>query len=519
MRPEDLAAIQGSHLCTYLEESARRFPQRIAAGDPDSSPLTYEELNLRADKVARFLAEQGVGPGDRVGVVLRKSTIAFTILFGIMKLRAAYVPVDWTGPPERTMAILTNCQVRVAFADPRLQDLSASEAVIPLDAAAWDAILLNEPLEVDAAARRPDDLAYILYTSGSSGIPKGVMLTQRNATSYVDWCAALLNATEEDRFGNHAPFHFAISILDIFVPIKVGGSVDLVPDDLGKQPKELARFIADRRLTVWYSTPAILGLLADFGDLGRLDFSALRVVLFAGEPFPIKKLRRIVELWPQPAYYNLWGSTETNACTFARIPKPIPEDRVEPYPIGEAGSHCAIIVLDEQAQPVVSGEDGLMYVTGPSVFQGYWGPGGLTPPNFLERDNASWHNTGDVVRELPGEGYRYVSRRDRMVKRRGYRIELAEVERCLYRHPGIAEAAVIALPDAQSGTRIIAHLVAAPDARPSIIEMKSFCNQHLPSYMNPDVFVFMEALLRTSTNKVDYQGLIRGFQAEEAAKA
>jgi amino acid adenylation domain-containing protein len=511
-------SVEECHLCTHLEESAKRFPHRLAAVDSYDVSITYEELNRQANQVAAFLADRGVRPGDRVGLVIPKTTRALTILFGIMKARAAYVPIDWTGPMERAAQILTSCEVSVVFVDPRCGDLSAAaRTVVPLDDSAWDMILRHEPLDADPAARRSDDLAYILYTSGSSGIPKGAMLTQRNAASFVDWCAELFTVTEEDRFGNHAPLHFAISIVDIFVPLKRGGSVHLVSEELGKKPKDLARFIANHRLTVWYSTPAILGLLAEFGDLNRLDCSSLRLVLFAGEPFPIKKLRRLMELWPGPAYYNLWGSTETNACTYTLIPKPIPEDRTEPYPIGRAGSHCSTMVLNDEGQAVAPGEEGLLHIAGPVVFQGYWGRPVADSPNFLERDGIRWHNTGDVVREREGEGYVYVSRRDRMVKRRAYRIELGEVERCLYKHPAITEAAVIALPDSDSGTRIICYIVVPAEPRPSIVEMKTFCNQNLPSYMNPDVFVFTEALPRTSSNKVNYQALIR--KASEGATA
>src|SRR4029077_7076799 len=124
-------------------------------------------------------------------------------------------------------------------------------------------------------------------TSGSTGIPKGVMLTHRNAVSYVDWCSDVFSPTENDRFSSHAPFHFDLSILDIYVPLKHGASVHLIPDDLGKNPKDLARFIAHRKLTVWYSTPAILALLAELGGLAQLDCSSLRLVLFAGEVFPV----------------------------------------------------------------------------------------------------------------------------------------------------------------------------------------------------------------------------------------
>ncbi len=446
-----------------------------------------------------------------------------------MKVRAAYVPVDWTSPVERIRTILSDCGVKAVFLNRRRADLTETAEIIILMGPntadgvrssgsapfEWEAALKHEPFQGDVSARRADDLAYILYTSGSTGIPKGVMLTHRNATSYVDWCTEVFSPTENDRFSSHAPFHFDLSILDIYVPLKHGGSVHLIPEDLGKNPKDLARFIADRRLTVWYSTPAILGLLAEFGDLERLHCSSLRLVLFAGEVFPVKQLRRIVSRWPWPDYYNLYGPTETNVCTFALMPKDIPEDRSEPYPIGWPCSHCAALVLNAEGRPAEPGEEGLLYIAGPSVFSGYWGRAAESAAVFMERDGVRWYNTGDVVREQEGDGFIYIGRRDRMVKRRGYRIELGEVESCLYRHPDITEAAVIAVPHPQLGQRIISYLVSPEDTRPSIVGMKSFCNQHLPAYMNPDIFVFVDSLPRTSTNKVDYQALTRKFQAAE----
>jgi len=519
------------HLSHYLEASALRCPERVAAVDSDGTSLTYRELNDRASRVAGFLASQGIRRGDRVGLLLPKDTAALTALFGTLKAGAAYVPVDWTGPAERVRSILADCDVRALFADGRRADLAADiETVILLGEDkgdgprgsvsgrfSWDKALEHEPLPADPAARRPDDLAYILYTSGSTGIPKGVTLTHQNATSFVDWCSSVFTPSEDDLFSSHAPFHFDLSILDIYVPLKHGASVHLVPDELGKNPKDLARFIASRQLSVWYSTPAILGLLAEFGDLDRLDCSHLRLVLFAGEVFPVKQLRRLVSHWPWPAYYNLYGPTETNVCTYARIPTPIPEGRSEPYPIGWPCSHCAALVIDAEGRRVEGGDEGLLYISGPSVFIGYWNRLQETAAAFLDRDGARWYNTGDVVKQQGDEGLLYLGRRDRMVKRRGYRIELGEVESCLYRHPAVSGAAAVPVQSAEAGVRIVAYLVAPAASRPSIVEMKTFCNQHLPSYMNPDVFVFVDALPRTSTNKVDYQDLIRRFEPDRKA--
>jgi amino acid adenylation domain-containing protein len=494
----------------------------MAVVDQSGRSLTYRQLDELSDRVAGFLRARGVRPGDRVGAIAPKSPEVVATLFGIMKAGAAYVPADYTAPAARNRTLLADCAVKAVFLDPSCVDVCrewpgalrplvvwmSSEEIAPEDGGVnWETVAANAP-SIDDACASSEGLAYILYTSGSTGVPKGVMLTHGNAVSFVDWSVQEFAATEHDRFSSHAPFHFDLSIFDLYVPIATGAALYLVSEAVGKSPQDLAAFVSDNRLTVWYSTPSILSLLAQFGSLDRRDCSSLRTVLFAGEVFPIKHLRSIVEHWPQAEFFNLYGPTETNVCTFARIPRTIPADRTEPYPIGHVCPYCESTVLDSPAgADVGAGEEGLLHIAGASLFQGYWN----RPTNelFFERDGRRWYNTGDVVREAPGDGYIYVGRRDRMVKRRGYRIELGEIERGLYQNERVREAAAIAVPDSATGVRIVAFVSAQPGAQPSVIELKTFCGQALPSYMNPDAFVFLPALPRTSTDKVDYQGLLR----------
>ena len=508
------------NLCTYLESSARTHPDRVAVVDPSGRAWTYRELDDASNRVAGFLVSRGVAPGDRVGVIAPKSAEVVATLFGIMKAGAAYVPADYTAPALRNRTLLADCTVTAVFLDPSCAAImdewphAERPAVcwlpgdaVPAGGTPWADVLAHDAL---APARLADagGLAYILYTSGSTGVPKGVKLTHLNATAFVDWCSDEYQPTPDDRFSSHAPFHFDLSVLDLYVSLKHGAALYLVSEDLGKKPQDLAAFIADNRLTMWYSTPSILSLLAQFGGLDTRDCSSLRVVNFAGEVFPVKHLRSIVERWPQARYYNLYGPTETNVCTFARIPTPIPPERTEPYPIGHLCPYCEGLVLDTfNGTDVAHGEEGLLHIAGDSLFQGYWGRD--TSELFFERDGRRWYSTGDVVRELDHEGYVYVGRRDRMVKRRGYRIELGEIERGLYRHEGLREVAVVSIPDPSAGVKIIAYLAAQPGQRPTIVDMKMFCGKVLPAYMNPDAFVFLEALPRTSTDKVDYQALLR----------
>jgi acyl-coenzyme A synthetase/AMP-(fatty) acid ligase len=293
--------------------------------------------------------------------------------------------------------------------------------------------------------------------------------------------------------------------------------VYLIPDDLGKNPKELVRLIAQHRLTIWTSTPSTLIMMLQFGDLEARDCSSLRQVGFGGEVFPVKHLRALRRLWPHAVFYNMYGPTETTTmCTVGRIPADIPDDRADPYPIGSPCSYCGTLVLDDEGREVASGEEGLLHISGPSVSPGYWSRPEENARAFRVRDGIRWYNTGDVVSWNDAEGFTYAGRRDRMVKRRGFRIELGEIERALYQHPAIEEAAVVSTADADAGVTITAFLHCRAGQQPSIIEMKAYCATKVPTYMSPDRFVFSPRLPRTSTDKIDYQTLAGQLKAVSA---
>jgi amino acid adenylation domain-containing protein len=357
---------------------------------------------------------------------------------------------------------------------------------------------------VDSA---PGELAYILYTSGSTGKPKGVMLSHENAVSFVDWCSELLEPRTSDRFSSHAPFHFDLSILDIHVCLKHGATLVLIGEDYGKDPERLAQLIAGERISIWYSAPSILALLSQFGRLTELDLSALRIVLFAGEVFPIKHLRTLTRQLPGRRYVNLYGPTETNVCTWYEVKLPIPDDQAKPVPIGVSCSHLQCKVVDAEGASVHAPHEGELVVSGRGVMQGYWALPEQSAHAFLLDKEDRWYRTGDIVVEDREGNYVYLGRRDRMVKRRGYRVELGEIEAGLYRHAMVKEAAVVAIPDEESGVKIKAFLSCREDKHPSLIEMKRFCAQNLPAYMIPDSFSWQAALPKTSTDKIDYQRL------------
>lgn len=506
-------------------EAAAAHPDRTAVVEPGQASVTYAQLEQLSDRLSDRLAAMGVQRGDRVGIYLRKSIDAVAAIYGILKAGATYVPVDPGAPPARNAYIMANCAVRTVLVEARVADkfraeLQALGADVPL--LVQDGTGGGEPLAalldaLDAQVPAPianhplpgaDELAYILYTSGSTGKPKGVMLSHENAVSFVDWCSETFQPTPEDRFSSHAPFHFDLSILDIHVALKHGAALVLIGEEAGKDPQNLARLIAEEQISIWYSAPSILALLAQFGKLARANYPHLRSVLFAGEVFAVKHLRTLCELLPDPRYYNLYGPTETNVCTYYEVLPPVPAERTTPYPIGKVCSHLEGRVVDEHGVDVARGAEGELCITGRGVMQGYWAMPEQTARGFYTgADGRRWYRTGDIVVEAEDGNFTYRGRRDRMVKRRGYRVELGEIEAGLYRHPQIEEAAVVAVADEEAGVKITAFLSCKQERPLSLIELKRFCAENLPLYMIPDRFAWQTGLPKTSTDKIDYQRL------------
>jgi len=509
-----------------VAESAARHPAHPAVVLPEGR-LTYAELEAASNRLARSLAAHGVRRGDRVGLWLPRSLEAVVALYGAMKAGAAYVPIDPAAPAARLALIARDCSVAaLVSAGDRAEAIErAFEGNAPMHAT-WlvgdgPAIVAGRPavpwsaLAAEPAAA-PDvpvvdgDLAYVLYTSGSTGEPKGVMLTHRNALAFVDWAATTFAVVPADRLSNHAPFHFDLSTFDLFAAARAGAAVYPVPPRIAAFPAATARYMVDQRLTVWYATPSTLALMLGRGGLDALDLSALRVLLFAGEVMPAPLLRRLVQLAPQARFANLYGPTETNVCTWHEVKAPPADDA--PLPIGRPCCNDEAFVLDDAMRPVPDGGTGELWVRGATVMQGYWGRPertalALQPIEIAPGLSDLAYRTGDLVRRRPDGELEFLGRRDHQVKIRGQRVELGEIEAALQRHPAVAEAVVFAVPDEEVGARVRGVVVAAPGAAPTAAELQRHCAATLPRYMVPETIDFMSHLPRTSSGKVDRRAL------------
>jgi amino acid adenylation domain-containing protein len=481
-----------------VRRSARRAPDATALIGPDAT-LSYRELDARADRIAHALAELGVGKGARVGIALEKTAEAVAAMQGILRAGAAYVPLDPASPPARARAIAADCAldaiVTTATGAERLQPIGVPGTRLLVTDALPGAGEV-EPSPYPSPPVDPGDLANVLYTSGSTGTPKGVCISHTGALAFIDWAVREMELAPGDRLANHAPFHFDLSVLDLYGAFAIGATTVLVPDVLGYAPERLVEFILERGITVWYSVPTALVLMIEHGGLLDREELPLRLVNFAGEPFPLRYLRRLVERWPPPRirYLNLYGPTETNVCTFHEV-RAIDPERTRPVPIGSACSGDTVWAEKPDGSRAGVGEEGELVVSGPTVHLGYWGrePQGDRP-----------YRTGDRVLHLaPGDTYEYLGRLDHMVKLRGHRVELGEVEATLELHPAVREAAALVAGDGVAA-RLVAFVVPVAGSRaPSLLELKRHCAERLPRYMLVDRVVGVESLARTRTGKID----------------
>jgi amino acid adenylation domain-containing protein len=443
-----------------------------------------------------------------------------------MKAGAAYVPLDPFAPPQRIAYVIQNCGIRhlltaeakQAQVSEILTEAASLECLVGLQELedptlrtfTWDQAysMSGEPLDLHLTEQ---DLAYILYTSGSTGVPKGIMHTHRSGLSFAEWAADTYDLLASDRLSNHAPLHFDLSTFDFFAGAIAGGTIVIIPEALTKFPANLSKLIEQERITVWYSVPFALIQLMERGVLENRDLSALRWILFAGEVFPTKHLRQLMMLLPKIRFSNLFGPTETNVCTYYHVPG-VPPDTDEPIPIGKACANLEDLVVDDQDRPVAPGEVGELLMRGGVVMKGYWGMPERNAVCFYRRPAFEsfedvFYRTGDLV-QLDSDGnYRYLGRKDRQIKTRGYRVELDEVEVSLHSHPGVAEAAVYTVPDHQGSNLIGASVVSQPGIEVDETELVEHLKSRLPFYAIPVRIFIMNEFPRTSTGKINRREL------------
>ena len=515
-----------------VSESALRYPDREAVICKERV-LTFAELERESNKVAHLLLSLHIAKGDRVGLHLDRGIEAIIAACGVLKTGATYVPIDPASPARRVSYIVEKCEIKTLVTS---QDkLSKLEKAFP-ETVPFTYIVLMDETETIPSVLKPaqlmtrrsvsdelgksapqvniidTDIAYILFTSGSTGNPKGVMLSHQNSLTFVNSTCSFFDIQKEDRFSNIAPLHFDMSIFDIFVAFKAGACVIVIPEAVAMFPAKLAEYIAEKRISVWNSVPSALSLLATYNNLDSCDLSSLRLILFAGELFPLKYLRRLQDALPGARFCNMYGQTEANSSTYYWVDRLSLEEK-SVLPIGKSLPNFEVFALDEKGALIDEpGKEGELYVRASTVALGYWGEPEKTENAFVRNPlrpelRERVYKTGDLVHLDFDGNYVFSGRKDHMIKSRGYRIEIGEIETVLCSHPEIRKAVVIPIPDELIGNRLLA--VVEPLAMDKLTrdDVLKFCMAQLPKYMVPETVQFRECLPMTSSGKVDRKKL------------
>lgn len=516
-----------NYLLTHaIDRAARQAPDHEAVRFGGAG-LTYAALARRSNGLARTLVGLGVNRGDRVGIYMNKSLESAVAIYGIMKAGAAYVPLDPFAPAARLAMVIRDCGIRhLVTTDMKLdqggllaEDTGALGCLVGASdrpgfrTIGWPDVLAAETGDAPALDLTEQDLAYILYTSGSTGTPKGIMHTHRSGLSFAEWGVAAYGLEPQDRVSNHAPLHFDLSTFDFFAAAQASATTVIVPEAITKLPGDLSRLMARERISVWYSVPFALIQLLERGRLDAQDLSALRWVLFAGEVFPVKHLRRLMAALPHVRFSNLFGPTETNVCTAFDLPAVLP-DSDEPVSIGRPCRNIEALIVDDGDAPVAAGDAGELLIRGGVVMRGYWGRPDLNDRAFYRRPVFDGHfadlfyRTGDLVEQLSDGNLKYLGRKDRQIKTRGYRVELDEVEAAMLSLASVEEAAAYTVPDGQGSHLIEAAVTAKPGSTVTAEDVINQAASRLPAYAVPTRVRVLDEFPRTSTGKINRRELV-----------
>jgi amino acid adenylation domain-containing protein len=525
-----------------LAESAAKYPDKKAVIFENQS-ISYGELDKESSGLANVLLEMGIKKGDRVGIHLNRGINAIIAVFGILKTGAAYVPIDPLSPSNRLTYIIGKCRIRhLVTSQDKLGALQSAFA----GKVSLEKILILGPYEVNANIQIQDklviwqenrakskmaypkvdvsgfDLSYILFTSGSTGNPKGVMISHLNSLTFVNMAFDFFQAKENDVFSNNSPLHFDLSVFDLFVAFKAGATVAIVPETTTIFPVKLAEFIANNKITIWNSVPSALALLANYAALDKYDYSALRLILFAGEVFPIKYLRKLKQSIPQARFYNIYGQTEANSSMYYLVDH-VPDENSALLPIGQPFPDFEVFALDEKGEKISkAGEKGELYVRSASVAFGYWDEPEKTSLNFVKNPllphlPENIYKTGDIVRLDEQGNYVFIGRKDHMIKSRGYRIEAGEIETVLANYPSVKIAIVVPIPDDLIGNRIAAIIVPLENSEIKREAIIQYCSNKLPKYMIPEVIEIRNSLPTTSSGKIDRKKLAEYMSEQQGS--
>jgi amino acid adenylation domain-containing protein len=518
---QPLAAHREKPIHALFSEQAQRHPDKTAVADTEGS-WSYQQLDSRSNQLANYLRAGGIRTGDVVAIFGHRNMALVWAILAVLKAGAAFLILDPDYPVERLISCLEIAaprgwlQLEAAGILPEalgrfVETLTCCclELTTRAESLVTD-LLANYSIENPVAPISADDLAYVAFTSGSSGKPKGVMGRHGPLTLFTSWAVDRFRLNERDRFSMlsglaHDPLH-----RDIFTPLQLGGTV-CIPDQQDiESPGRLRAWMKQQEITVANLTPAMSQLLSE-GVSDDEQIESLRYSFLVGDVLRKRDVARLKKLAPEITCVNLYGATETQrAVGHYLVPNDLAVLDKEVLPLGKGIRDVQLLVLNSAGQLCGIGEAGEIYFRSPHLAKGYLGDAALTNERFIVNPFANTpgdrlYRTGDLGRYLPDGNVEHLGRADRQTKIRGFRIEPGDIESTLTNHPNVSEAAVVAHQNESGETSLIAYVVT--DTTIAVAALRQYVSEKLPAYMVPTAFVTMDALPLTPNRKLDRRAL------------
>lgn len=474
-----------------LSRLEKRSDDAIVIVDGNKT-LTVAELKKLLTHWTRFLSSNGIADGARVGIALPKTAKTIAIIYSLLSVKACYVPIDLKNPPDRLDHIINASDISFIIGSNTKPSWCPKE-IKWIDVEAISTDIQDDFIELSRKQTSAESLAVILFTSGSTGLPKGIAISHRALTNFSEWCINTFKLSSQDNVLSSSPLHFDLSFFDIFAAIAAGAKLFLLPDQVKNFPIELSRYIQQNKISMWYTVPSLLMFWLLKGKLQNFHFDYLRAILFAGEKFQKKHLLALAQQLKSTSLYNLYGPAETNVCCYWHM-NPAELVNMSDIPIGISACR-ADLTLDSKT--------GELLIKSPCIATGYVSKGALIPLTNKE----GWYRTGDMC-SIDNKGqFIFHSRLDRMFKSYGYRIEPAEIEHVTQLYPDIQECFVLPIKDELGSYRSTLFFTESAPVKEDAL--KDHLKKKLPAYMIPAQIVRLKEFPRLTNGKIDSQNLLK----------
>ena len=512
------------NLAIRFQAIIEKYPQRTALWFNKGEIYTYAELNHRSNRLARLLLQQGMALGEVVSISGLKNIQTFALMLACLKLGIVYSIFDPDSPPERLRTIFSTCRPRFIAADgellQKLSDILAELMITPLDTNDLHLRLqgfqdTNLPYSMKITGTNP---AYIMFTSGSTGVPKGAVMTHANVLNFIEWSQETYGITQEDILTNLNPLYFDNSVFDFYSALFNGACLVPFSKQETRNPKLLVEKIDLAGCTLWFSVPSLLIFLQMMKATDGRYLKSIKRFIFGGEGYPKPKLKALYDIYSEASeFFNVSGPTEcTCICSSYKITAEDFRDLQGFPPLGSLAANFSYLILDDENKKTADGELGELCLLGPNVGLGYYNDLERTAATFVQNPyNQAFreimYKTGDLVRLDPADGKLYIhGRKDNQIKHMGYRIELEEIENALHRVEYVLEA--VAIHSVYEGlSRIIAVLAVRRQVNDD--QLRQDLRKLIPDYMVPSAFYFENTLPKNPNGKVDRKRLKEKYLA------